>query len=203
MARFEEAGDHIIMNATVNNDKDVQLQDEIKIRENSVWNIDVCFITVDASRGEDNKLRQGAIPTSIYKRTEVLHSVKYKAAHYVLKFLRARGVAGKFPFATHWLDNVAQAKFGLAELVNTQLVDTMPTLYCKPGQVVGRFKWTVYVHEGHVDRACSGPVPEDLPIGDHSALPEKVREVLRRPLATGTATGAKAAKARKRRKMEE
>jgi curved DNA binding protein len=205
MARFEEMGDQIIMNATVNNDKDTQLQEEIKIRENSVWNIDIAFITVDTGRGEDNRLRQGAVPTSIYKRTEVLHSVKYKSAHYVLKFLRSRGLAGQFPFASHMMDNIATARFGLAELQSTQLVDLMPTLYCKPAQTVARFKWTVYVHEDRVERVVSGPIPEDLPIGDHTALPEVCKEVLRRPLATDTASAAKAAtgKARKKRKMEE
>lgn len=161
MARFEEQGHQIIIGKSIiAADDSSQLAPPVTFVENSVWSLDICMIT-----GSEDRLRQlSNYTTTIFKRSEVIQNVRLKAANYVLRELRARGRTGSLPCCLYWFDDQLQARFGLTNLKQHQLVDSFPVLCTKPGQYLARFKWTVLIHNNRVERITGLSLPEDFPL---------------------------------------
>lgn len=182
--RFEENGTQVILG--IQNLEDHQMQETVMFAPGQVWGLDIVFIN-----GTNNKLQcqvESLTDAHIFKRSEVLRSMKTKCAQFVLRQLSQNGPCGMLPFTLDWFDkeDELKAKSGLVMLVKDQLVDAIPPLHCKFPQAVARAKCTVVIGRNEVHQISGLPPPEYAAV-DPSRIAADVAELLRQPLSFAAA----------------
>lgn len=137
--------------------------------ENEVYCVDVAMST-----GE-GKGREGDDRTTVFKRNVDKHyKVKMKSSHYVLKAVQEHFPT--MPFTLRMMDDERQAKMGVQECVNHELLTAYPVFNERENAHVGHFKCTVLLMPTGNKVITGHPLPQEYESAKE--LDEENRKVL-------------------------
>lgn len=140
------------------NPNDSELEQEEKLPDCTFEKAEVYAVDVAMSTG-DGKVRPGEMRTTVFKRNvEKQYHLKVKASRAVLA-----EVDKKFPtlpFTLRHLSDVRQARLGIPECVQHELLTMYPSLHEKSGALVAHFKCTVLLLPSGTVRVTGLDMPE-------------------------------------------
>lgn len=173
------------------------LEQEEKLPDCTFEKAEVYAVDVAMSTG-DGKVRPGEMRTTVFKRNvEKQYHLKVKASRAVLA-----EVDKKFPtlpFTLRHLSDVRQARLGIPECVQHELLTMYPSLHEKSGSLVAHFKCTVLLLPSGTVRVTGLDMPEYFetdkkPDEETQKILDEIREEEERKAAR------KAAKKKKKKK---
>lgn len=146
LKRYIIDGSKVVLNKT---DADQQVE-EFKFEVNEVYAVDIVMST-----GE-GKTREGEGRTTIYKRApEVAYNLKMKAARTLMAEVSKR--FSTMPFTLRATSDEKNARLGITEMLSHNLVDPLPVVYEKDGELVAHIKFTTLLLPNSQDRLNSFP----------------------------------------------
>jgi len=168
MTRFVIDGPKVIINKP---DVDQKVE-EVTFEPNQVWAIDMVFST------GDGKPRASEERTTILKRAlQTTYSLKIAASRTVLSEINKRFPT--FPFAVRSLET-KNARFGLKECLDHELLAPYPMLMEKDGETVVHFKFTALITpSGTVKISGLNVDPKLVVQSEHKVTNQEVLDVLK------------------------
>ena len=140
------------------NPNDNEMEQEEKLPDCTFEKAEVYAVDVAMSTG-DGKVRPGEMRTTVFKRNvEKQYHLKEKASRAVLA-----EVDKKFPtlpFTLRHLSDVRQARLGIPECVQHELLTMYPSLHEKNGALVAHFKCTVLLLPSGTVRVTGLDLPD-------------------------------------------
>jgi len=140
------------------NPSDNEMEQEEKLPDCTFEKAEVYAVDVAMSTG-DGKVRPGEMRTTVFKRNvEKQYHLKVKASRAVLA-----EVDKKFPtlpFTLRHLSDVRQARLGIPECVQHELLTMYPSLHEKSGALVAHFKCTVLLLPSGTVRVTGLDMPD-------------------------------------------
>ncbi|CAM9575997.1 unnamed protein product [Chrysoparadoxa australica] len=110
--------------------------DDFEFEPNEVYAVDV------AVSGGEGKPRESSTRTTVFKRAvDKNYRLKMKSSRYLLNEVNSRFPT--LPFCLRALEDERQARMGVVECMNHELLQPYPVLYEKQGDAVAHFKFTV------------------------------------------------------------
>lgn len=127
-----------------------QQVEEFTFEAGEVYSVDIVMST-----GE-GKTREGDARTTVYKRVvESNYQLKMKAARTLFTEINKR--FNTMPFSLRASADEKNARLGITELVTHNMVDPLPVLYEKNGEIVAEIKFTLLLLPNNQDRLNSFP----------------------------------------------
>ena len=185
LSRYVIDGARVIMNKPTAEQK----VETVEIEENDVWSIDIVMST------GNGQLRDGNTRTTVFKREiDTQYLLKMKAARYLHQEVAKRFPT--FPFTLRAFDE-KQARLGITEMLQNQMVDPYPVLYEKPDEFIAQFKTTVFVLPKQILPAFQ-PVPQACVKSEYEVTDPAVVAILNAPLKEAGAAKKKKKKPAKK-----
>ena len=172
MKRFVIDGNKVVLSVP---GPEVRVEDA-EFEEHEVYAVDVVMSSGGGvPRVIDEK------ETTVYKRAlDREYNLKLKASRAIFSEINKKYPTMPFTSREIGKDKPAsQARLGLVECLNHELLHPYPVLHEKEGEVVAHFKATVLLMPNGVDRITSHPVQE---IASEKALDEDIEELLKTDL---------------------
>jgi curved DNA binding protein len=127
-----------------------QQVEEITFEANEVYSVDIVMST------GDGKTREGEARTTIYKRAmENNYNLKMKASRTLMSEVSKR--FSSMPFTLRATSDEKNARLGITEMLTHNLVDPLPVVYEKDGEIVAQIKFTTLLLPNSQDRLNSFP----------------------------------------------
>lgn len=123
-----EAGKEIILNPAEGQKRNFKTH---TFAENEVYGLDILV-----SSG-DGKVRQGEIPTTIYRKGGITYQLKLQSSRNI--FTEINKNAGAFPYNLRNTADIRRARLGLKECVSHNLLIPYDVVEEKAGEVVAQF----------------------------------------------------------------
>ena len=144
----------------------------------------------------DGRPREQDSRTTIYKRNvDRNYSLKMKASRALYSEINKKYPT--LPFAIRSFEDETQAKLGIRELIQHELVSGYPVLFERPGSHVAHLKFSILVlPQGNVRIAGLDHPPGTFVSSEDKVLPEAAREIL----ATDPTISSKKKKSKKNEK---
>jgi curved DNA binding protein len=141
LKRYVIDGSKVILNKA---DQDHQAED-ITFEANEVYSVDIVMST------GTGKTREGDARTTVFKRApEVTYNLKMKASRTLMAEVSKR--FSTMPFTLRATSDEKNARLGITEMVTHNLVDPLPVVYEKDGEIVAHFKFTLLLLPNQQDR---------------------------------------------------
>jgi curved DNA binding protein len=166
--------------------------DEIEFEPYEVYGIDIAMST-----GKGKPIERDARTTVFKRAIEAKYALKMKASRYVLSEVDKLYPA--LPFATSLLTDIRQAKLGMKECVQHDLLQPYPVLWEKEGDYVAHVKFTVLVMPNGTQRITAPVVDIDATCSSDKSLPEDLEKIL---VDAAEAAALKKAKKKKKKKKK-
>jgi methionine aminopeptidase len=146
--------------------------EECTFEANEVYAVDVAMST-----GE-GKAREHDTRTTVFKRNvDKNYNLKMKASRAMFS-----EISKKFPtlpFTLRGLEDERQAKLGLRECVQHELLTPYAVLHERPGDFVAHFKFTVLLLPGGTSKITGMDLPEGVFVSaEDKVLPAEIQAVL-------------------------
>lgn len=148
LKRFIIDGSKVVLNKA---DADQQVE-EFKFEQNEVYSVDIVMST------GDGKTREGEGRTTIYKRSpDGSYNLKMKAARALMTEVNKRFTT--MPFTLRATSDEKNARLGITEMLTHGLVDPLPVVYEREGEIVAHIKFTTLLLPNSQDRLNSFAPP--------------------------------------------
>lgn len=146
--------------------------EECTFEANEVYAVDVAMST-----GE-GKSREHDTRTTVYKRNvDKNYSLKMKASRALFSEINKKFPT--LPFTIRGLEDEMQAKLGLRECVQHELLTPYAVLHERPGDFVAHFKFTVLLLPGGTSKITGMDLPEGVFVSaEDKVLPAEIQAVL-------------------------
>jgi curved DNA binding protein len=153
-----------------------------------VYAVDVCFTTGEGKPREENAR------TTLFKRNvDKSYSLRMKASRAF--FSEVQKSAPTMPFTLRTVEDERQAKLGVRECVQHELLTPYPVLFERPDAVVAHVKFTVLLLPSGTAKITGVELPADMYVSDAEKV---VSEELQALLAEETAAKKKKKKNKKK-----
>jgi methionine aminopeptidase len=161
--------------------------EEVTFEENEVYIVDVAM-----SSGE-GKPREGDTRTTVFKRNvDRNYNLKIKASRVIFSEINKKFPT--MPFTIRALEDERQAKLGVRECMQHQLLTGYPVLYERPGDFVAHVKFTILLLPNGNTKITGLDLPAGLYVSsEDKVLPEATRELLAAATKTKKSKKKKAA----------
>lgn len=146
LKRYIIDGSKVVLNKA---DADQQV-DEFTFEVNEVYSVDIVMST------GDGKTREGEGRTTVFKRApDAAYNLKMKAARTLMAEVNKR--FSTMPFTLRSTSDEKNARLGITEMLTHGLVDALPVVYEKEGELVAHIKFTTLLLPNSQDRLNSFP----------------------------------------------
>lgn len=161
--------------------------EEVTFEENEVYIVDVAM-----SSGE-GKPREGDTRTTVFKRNvDRNYNLKIKASRVIFSEINKKFPT--MPFTIRALEDERQAKLGVRECMQHQLLTGYPVLYERHGDFVAHVKFTILLLPNGNTKITGLDLPAGLYVSsEDKVLPEATRELLAAATKTKKSKKKKAA----------
>jgi len=148
LKRYVIDGSKVILNKA---DQEQQVE-EFKFETNEVYAVDIVMST------GTGKTREGSTRTTIFKRApDVSYNLKMKASRALMAEVSKR--FSTMPFTLRATSDEKNARLGITEMLTHNLVDALPVVYEKEGEIVAHIKFTTLLLSSQQDRINVFPPP--------------------------------------------
>ena len=150
-------------------------------------------VDVFMSSGDGKPTEKGTRTTVFKRAAEEKYRLKMKASRFVINEVSKRFPTLPFTLRSLGKDH-AQARMGVTECVNHDLLHPYPVLYEKDGEFVAHFKFTVLLLPSGNLKITGGTLPDN--VRTEKSLPEDLADLLKQNVSQAKA------KKRKRNKKK-